>query len=79
MLVLARKPGEAIVIDGQIHIRVIEIKNGQVRLGIDAPRSHRVYRQEVLDQIQAENQAAASLDLDALAQWLPGGAPTKSS
>jgi len=38
MLVLARKVGEAIVIDDEITIRVLEIKGGQVKLGVDAPQ-----------------------------------------
>jgi carbon storage regulator len=48
MLVLTRKRGEEIVIDGCIRIRVLEIKGGKVRLGIDAPGSMSVLRRELL-------------------------------
>ena len=53
MLVLSRKVGEAIVIDGGISIRVAEIQNGRVRLAIDAPRSVRVDREEVHERVAA--------------------------
>ncbi len=60
MLILARKPGEKIVIDGDIIVTVLEVaRGGQVRLGIDAPRRHRVLRGELVDEVSAENRGAA--------------------
>jgi carbon storage regulator len=60
MLVLTRKEGEKVVIDGEIVITVLEAgRGGQVRLGIDAPRRHRVLRGELLDEVSAENRGAA--------------------
>lgn len=60
MLILARKAGEKLVIDGDIIITVLEVgRGGQVRIGIDAPRSHRVLRGELLDEVSAENRGAA--------------------
>lgn len=60
MLIFARHPGESIIIDGDIQIKVLEVaKNGSVRLGIIAPRHHQVYREEVFLAIQAENRTAA--------------------
>jgi carbon storage regulator len=53
MLVLSRKVGEAIVIDGGVSIRVAEIQGGRVRLAIDAPRTTRVDREEVHDRVAA--------------------------
>ena len=49
MLVLARKPGEQIVIDGNIRLTVIAVKGSQVRLGIAAPPEVSVDRKEVHD------------------------------
>lgn len=48
MLVLSRKLGEKIVIGDNISITIIDIDRGKVRLGIEAPRSVPVYRQELL-------------------------------
>ena len=60
MLVLTRKPGESIVIGQDIVITVIEIKGGQVRIGIDAPREVQVHREEVFEQVRQENLAAVA-------------------
>ena len=59
MLVLARKVGQSIVINDNIQILVIEVRGDQVRLGIEAPRSIPVHREELLEQIRAENARAA--------------------
>jgi carbon storage regulator len=47
MLVLTRRPGEEIVIDGDIRVTVVSVKGDRIRLGIDAPRSVVVDRQEI--------------------------------
>lgn len=52
MLVLTRKTGQSIVIDGGIEITVLEVRGEQVRLGIAAPREIRVNRKELLVQIE---------------------------
>jgi carbon storage regulator len=49
MLVLSRKLGEKIIIDGQIAITVVRIDRNQIRLGIEAPRSVSVVREELRD------------------------------
>ena len=59
MLILTRKPEEKIIIGDNIVVSVIEIRGDQVRLGVDAPKTVKVYRQEVYDAIRAENKAAA--------------------
>ncbi len=58
MLVLSRKKGQNIIIGDNIEITVVEIKGDMVRIGINAPREVTVHRQEVFDQIKAENQQA---------------------
>jgi carbon storage regulator len=62
MLALSRKKDEAIVINNDIEITVLEIKGDQVKLGISAPKSVPVYRKEVYVQIQEANAAAAGID-----------------
>ncbi|MGA9042359.1 MAG: carbon storage regulator [Terriglobales bacterium] len=47
MLVLSRRIGERLVIDGRITVTVIEVRGGQIRLGIEAPPEIPVWREEV--------------------------------
>jgi len=50
MLILTRKKGEAITIGDHIQIQVLNVKGGQVRIGIDAPRDVSVNREERIEQ-----------------------------
>jgi carbon storage regulator len=59
MLVLTRKKKQSLMLGEDIEIQVLEVNGEQVRLGIKAPRSLKVYRREIYDEIHAENQAAA--------------------
>ena len=59
MLVLTRKIGEAIAIDDDIKIVIVQIKGGNVRLGIEAPRNTKIHREEVYLAIQDQNKLAA--------------------
>ena len=72
MLVLTRKPGEGLRIGDDITIKIIEVKGGGIRLGIDAPRDMKIYRQEVYERIREENIGAATSwtmgDLEALTE-----------
>ena len=58
MLILSRKTNEKIMIGDDISISIIEIRGDQVRIGVDAPKTVKVFRQEVFDAIKAENKAA---------------------
>ena len=62
MLALSRKKGEAIVINNNIEITVLELKGDQVKIGISAPKEVPVYRKEVYLQIQKENEEAMNSD-----------------
>ena len=55
MLVLSRRVDESLLIDKDIKITVLDIKGGQVRLGITAPQSIKVNREEVFDRIQNDS------------------------
>ena len=59
MLILTRKLGEGIRINDDVVIKVVDIRGGQVRLGIQAPRSIPVHREEVFESIRAQNAMAA--------------------
>jgi len=58
MLILSRKPGECIVIDGRITVKIMRLESGAVKLGIEAPKEVPVHRQEVYDEIHKNNQEA---------------------
>jgi carbon storage regulator len=62
MLALTRKKGEALVINNNIEVTIIEIRGDQIKLGITAPKDVPIYRKEVYLQIQKENEAAISVD-----------------
>ncbi|MFP4312217.1 MAG: carbon storage regulator CsrA, partial [Nitriliruptoraceae bacterium] len=59
MLVLSRRLGESIVIGNEVTVRVIEVRGDQVKLGIDAPRSVQIHREEIFLELQAENESVA--------------------
>ena len=72
MLVLTRKENENIMIGDDIVVKVLDVRENQVKIGIVAPRSVAVHRQEVYDAIQAENtQAARVTQVDALTNLIP--------
>lgn len=62
MLVLSRRLGESIVIGDDVVVTVLEVRGDVVRVGVEAPRSVQVRRQELLDELAATNQQAASPD-----------------
>lgn len=71
MLALSRKKNEALVINNNVEITVLEIKGEQVKLGISAPKEVPVYRKEVYVQIQEANKEAVNTDgLEALKNLL---------
>lgn len=51
MLILTRRPGENICVGGEVRICVLEVKGAHVRIGIDAPKSVVVHREEVMERI----------------------------
>lgn len=71
MLALSRKKNEALVLNNNIEITILEIKGEQVKLGITAPKDVPVYRKEVYIQIQESNKEATdTAGLDALKDLL---------
>jgi len=55
MLILSRKLGESIVIDGRVNVSVVRLDKDIVKIGIDAPRTVPVYRKELFDEIADAN------------------------
>ena len=67
MLALSRKKGEALIINNNIEVTVLEVKGDQVKIGISAPKEVPIYRKEVYVQIQeSTKEAAATTSLEAL-------------
>ena len=63
MLVLTRKVGEGVRIGDDILVRILEEKEGRIRIGIEAPREQRIFREELYSRIVQENVEAS--------QWRP--------
>lgn len=63
MLILTRKEGEAIVIDGKIEIKLLEIEDGKVKIGIEAPKDIEILRKEIYLQTQEENLEAGKVNI----------------
>lgn len=62
MLALTRKKGEALIVNNNIEITILEIKGEQVKIGISAPKEIPVYRKEVYAQIQKANAEATNAE-----------------
>lgn len=71
MLALSRKKGEAIIINNNVEVTILEVKGDQVKIGIAAPKEVPIYRKEVYLQIQEANKEAVSAEgMDALKNLL---------
>jgi carbon storage regulator len=71
VLIITRRPGEKIMLGDDVVIEVIEVSGSSVRVGIAAPKSIPVYREEIWRSVKEENAAAAAT---ADAGQLPGAA-----
>ena len=79
MLVLSRHRDESIMIGDDVVVTIVDIRGDKVRLGIDAPTSIPVHRQEVYDAIQRENQQASKTNpADARQLGKSGGGDAKT-
>ena len=58
MLILSRKSGESIVVDGRIHVKIVRVEGDVVKVGISAPPDVPVHRLEIYEEIQRSNQEA---------------------
>jgi carbon storage regulator len=73
MLIITRRQGEKVMLGDDVTIEVIEVSGSSVRIGIDAPRSVPVYREEIWRAVRDENTAAAKAGTP-----LPEDLPLKS-
>ena len=68
MLIITRRPGERIMLGDDIVIHVMEIVGNTVRVGIEAPKSLPVYREEIWAAVKEENQASARAEAERMPQ-----------
>lgn len=69
MLVLSRKKDESIMIGDQIELKILSVEGDQVKLGIVAPTSVKVYRTEIYESIQYENKQAQNISKSIFEQF----------
>ncbi len=80
MLILSRKVGESLVIDGRVIVKIIRTEGDTVKVGIEAPADIPVHRQEVYDEIQKANREAATrIPLPHLPTFRKPKSPTPST
>ena len=64
MLLITRRSNEAVVINGEIEVTIVEVKGGRVKLGFEYPEGNTVYRKELFLKIEEENKTAATIGGD---------------
>lgn len=68
MLILNRKQGESLIIDDKIEIKILEVSEGKIKIGIEAPKNVKVFRKEVYEEIREENKKASTVSLDSFSK-----------
>ena len=66
MLIITRRAGQKIMLGDDVTIHVMEIVGNSVRIGVEAPKSLPVYREEIWAAVKEENQASATADTESL-------------
>ena len=56
MLILTRKVGESIMIGDSVEVKILGLRAGQVKIGIEAPKDLKVHREEIYERIRAEEE-----------------------
>lgn len=62
MLILSRKPGEALDINGEIEIKIVEVNGDKVKIGIKAPDDVKILRSELCQTMESNKDAASSVN-----------------
>lgn len=66
MLVLSRKINQSIVIGDNIEIMLVDIRGDQIKLGINAPKTVKIFRKEVYEEVENQNREAAKSTIEEL-------------
>jgi carbon storage regulator len=62
MLILTRRVGESLMIGDEVTVTVLGVKGNQVRIGVNAPKTVSVHREEIYERIQQEAEAGAAAE-----------------
>ncbi|HJN38285.1 MAG TPA: carbon storage regulator CsrA [Gammaproteobacteria bacterium] len=62
MLILTRRVGETLIIGDDVKVTVLGVRGHQVRIGVDAPKTVSVHREEIYQRIQSEQSAQERKD-----------------
>ncbi len=57
MLILTRKVGESIMIGDSVEVKILGLRGGQIKVGIEAPKDLKVHREEIYERIRAEEES----------------------
>jgi carbon storage regulator len=66
MLIITRRAGQKIMLGDDVTVHVMEVVGNSVRIGVEAPKSLPVYREEIWAAVKEENQASATADSESL-------------
>lgn len=66
MLIITRKVGESLIIDDNIEIVISKVQDGNVKIGIKAPKNISILRKEIYEDVKNENKAAQNIDVNIL-------------
>lgn len=66
MLVLSRKINQSIVIGDNIEIMLVDIRGDQIKLGINAPKTVKIFRKEVYEEVKSQNLEASQSTIEEL-------------
>jgi carbon storage regulator len=66
MLIITRKVGESLIIDDNIEIVISKVQDGNVKIGIKAPKNISILRKEIYEEVKNENKAAQNIDVNIL-------------
>lgn len=70
MLILSRKIGESLIIDGKIEVKIVDISGDKIKIGVEAPKDVSVFRNELCKTVEENKQAVAAVKPSALKSFL---------
>ncbi|MBE6836704.1 MAG: carbon storage regulator CsrA [Ruminococcus sp.] len=70
MLILSRKIGESLIIDGKIEVKIVDISGDKIKIGVEAPKEVSVFRNELCKTVEENKQAVQAVKPSALKSFL---------